>query len=61
MSKSVNVSRIVGLLVLLMAAVVVLSGPVAQVLELPEPTAQAKKKHKKKKKKKKNRPPPSTW
>jgi hypothetical protein len=32
-----------------MAAVVVLSGPVAQVLDLPEPTAEAKKKHKKKK------------
>ncbi len=50
MSKSVNVSRIVSLLVVLMAAVVVLSGPAAGVLDLPEPTAEDKKKHKKKKK-----------
>jgi hypothetical protein len=40
---------------LLMAAIVLLSGPVAEVLNLPAPIAEAKKKHKKKKKK--NRPP----
>ncbi len=41
------------LLAAMMAAIVVLSGPVASVLDLPEPTAEAKKK----KKKKKKRPP----
>jgi hypothetical protein len=40
-------------LVALLMAVVVLSGPVAEVLDLPSPVAEAKKKHKKKKK---NRP-----
>ncbi len=42
------------LLAVMMAAIVVLSGPVAGVLDLPEPTAEAKKK-----KKKKKRPPAS--
>lgn len=53
MSRSVNASRMIGLLLVLMAAMVVLSGPVAEVLDLPSPVAEAKKKHKKKKK----RPP----
>ncbi|MCA1716719.1 MAG: hypothetical protein LC781_07605 [Actinobacteria bacterium] len=44
-------------MVVLMAAIVVLSGPVAEVLDLPAPTAEAKKKHKKKKKKNRPRPP----
>ncbi len=35
------------LLAVMMAAIVVLSGPVAGVLDLPEPTAEAKKKKKK--------------
>ena len=38
--------RMMILVALLMAAIVVFSGPVAQVLDLPEPTAEAKKKKK---------------
>ncbi|CAA9431541.1 MAG: hypothetical protein AVDCRST_MAG78-1735 [uncultured Rubrobacteraceae bacterium] len=38
--------RMMILLALLMAAIVVFSGPVAEVLNLPEPTAEAKKKKK---------------
>ena len=45
MGKSVNASRMVGLLVLLMAAMVLVSGPVAEVLDLSAPVAEAKKKN----------------
>jgi len=58
MSRVVVAKRTIGLVALLMAAIVLLSGPVAEVLDPgSEPVAQAKKKHKKKKKKKKNKPP----
>lgn len=52
MSRLGKAKRTIGLLVLLMAAIVALSGPVAEVLDLPAPVAEAKKKQKKKKKKK---------
>ena len=56
MSKLVNTSRIGSLLVLLMAAIVVLSGPVAEGLDLPVRLAEAKRKRKKRR----SPPPPST-
>ena len=55
MSRAIEAKWAMVLLAVMMAAIVVLSGPVAGVLDLPEPTAEAKKK--KKKKKKKKRPP----
>jgi hypothetical protein len=54
MSRAIEVKWAIVLVAAMMAAIVVLSGPVAGVLDLPEPTAEAKKK---KKKKKKKRPP----
>jgi hypothetical protein len=47
-SKLVNTSRIGSLLVLLMAAIVMLSGSVAEGLDLPVRLAEAKRKKKKK-------------
>jgi len=44
----VEAKRTIGLLVLLVAAIVVLAGPVAEVLDLPAPVTEAKKKKKKK-------------
>jgi hypothetical protein len=48
MSRIIEAKWVIFLLSVMMAAIVVLSGPVAGVLDLSEPTAEAKKKKKKK-------------